>query len=245
MNKYNPTAFKPIDYLQHAHSILPRKDSPTATFEALLPETQGQYYQPQRKEKEDAKQEQLNIIRNRETIQAAIRDRDASDKEIALITTRQAERKRTKGLGLKKSTTVGDLTKTKYNMRYESEPEDPNETRRNNKYEEAQMRYESDPDPNETWRDSYSKGGRGTNLHSLGRGTNLHSLGRGTNLHSLGRRRTRTTKRRRTKQKKIKTKRRRTKSTRKKRKRPRRSPSKARLLSRPAAPLARSTTRRR
>jgi hypothetical protein len=231
MSNQNPFTFKSI-----AFPATSRKSSPTSTFEALLPETQGQYYQPQRKEKEDATQEQLDLIKNRKTIQDALNARDKADKEIALITARQAERKRTKGLGLKKSTTVGDLTKYKYNMRYESEPEDPNKTRLNNKYEEAQMRYESDPDPNETWRDSYSKGGRGTNLHSLGRGTNLHSLGR---------RRTRTTKRRRTKQKKIKTKRRRTKPTRKKRKRPRRSPSKARLLSRPAAPLARSTTRRR
>jgi len=207
-----------------AFPTTPRKGSPTATFEALLPETQEQYYQPQRKEKEDAKQEQLNLIKNRKTIQAALNARDKADEEIALITARQAERKRTKELGLKKSTTVGDLTK--YNIRYESKPEDPNEIRLNNKYEEAQMRYESDPDPNETWRDSERHGGRGTNLHSLGRGTNLHSLGRGTNLHSLGRgtnlhslgrRRTRTTKRRRTKQKK--TKRRRTKSTRKKRRR--------------------------
>jgi hypothetical protein len=184
MNKSKPAAFKPIDYLQHAPPI-PRKHSPTATFEALLPETQGQYYQPQRKEKEDAKQEQLDLIKNRKMIQDALNARDKADEEIALITARQAERKRTKGLG--------------YNMRYESEPEDPNKTRLNNKYEEAQMRYESDPDPNETWRDSYSKGGRGTNLHSLGR------------------RRTRTTKRRQTKKKK--TKRRRTKSTRKKRRR--------------------------
>jgi hypothetical protein len=205
MNKSKPAAFKPIDYLQHAPPI-PRKHSPTATFEALLPETQGQYYQPQRKEKEDAKQEQLDLIKNRKMIQDALNARDKADEEIALITARQAERKRTKGLGLKKSTTVGDLNK--YNMRYESKPEDPNKTRLNNKYEEAQMRYESDPDPNETWRDSYSKGGRGTNLHSLGRGTNLHSLGR---------RRTRTTKRRQTKKKN--TKRRRTKSTRKKRRR--------------------------
>jgi hypothetical protein len=180
MSNQNPFTFKSI-----AFPATSRKSSPTSTFEALLPETQGQYYQPQRKEKEDATQEQLDLIKNRKTIQDALNARDKADKEIALITARQAERKRTKGLGLKKSTTVGDLNK--YNMRYESKPEDPNKTRLNNKYEEAQMRYESDPDPNETWRDSYSKGGRGTNLHSLGRGTNLHSLGRGTNLHSLGR----------------------------------------------------------
>ena len=227
MNKYRPTAFKSINYLQHAHPM-PRKGSPTNTFEALLPETQEKYYQPQRKEKEDAKQAQLqaqlDIIKKRKTIQAALNTRDKANETIALITARQDERKRTKGLGLKKSTTVSDLTK--YNMRYESADPDPNDIRLNNKYEEAQMRYESDPDPNKTWRDSERHGGRGTNLHSLGRGTNLHSLGRGTNLHSLGRRRTRSTKRRRTKQKK--TKRRRTKSTRKKRRRPRRSPSKAR-----------------
>jgi hypothetical protein len=207
-----------------AFPTTPRKGSPTATFEALLPETQEQYYQQERREKEDAKQEQLDLIKNRKTIQDALNARDKADEVIALLTARQAERKRAKGLGLKKSTTVSDLTK--YNMRYESADPDPNDIRLNNKYEEAQMRYEEDPDPNKTWRDSERHGGRGTNLHSLGRGTNLHSLGRGTNLHSLGRRRTRTTKRRRTKQKK--TKRRRNKSTRKKRRRPRRSPSKAR-----------------
>ena len=193
MNKYRPTAFKSINYLQHAHPM-PRKGSPTNTFEALLPETQEKYYQPQRKEKEDAKQAQLqaqlDIIKKRKTIQAALNTIDKADEKIALITARQAERKRTKELGLKKSMTMSDLTK-----------------------------YEEDPDPNKTWVDSERHGGRGTNLHSLGRGTNLHSLGRGTNLHSLGRRRTRTTKRRRTKQKKTKI--RRTKSTRKKRRRPR------------------------
>ena len=209
MNIYRPTAFKSINYLQHAHPM-PRKGSPTNTFEALLPETQEKYYQPQRKEKEDAKQAQLqaqlDIIKKRKTIQAALNTIDKADEKIALITARQDERKRTKKLGLKKSTTVSDLTK--YNMRYESADPDPNDIRLNNKYEEAQMRYEADPDPNKTWRDSERHGGRGTNLHSLGRGTNLHSLTR---------RRTRATKRRRTKQKKTKTKRRRTKSTRKKR----------------------------
>ena len=141
MNKYRPTAFKSIDYLQHARTM-PSKRSPTTTFESLLPETQEQYYQPQRKEKADAKQAQLDLIKKRETIQAALNARDKADEEIALITARQVERKRTKGLGLKKSMTMSDLTK------YSND---------------------EDPDPNKTWRDSERHGGRGTNLHSLTR----------------------------------------------------------------------------
>lgn len=174
MNKYSPTAFRSIDYLQHAQTM-PSRRSPTTTFESLLPETQEKYYQPQRKEKEDAKQAQLDLIKKRETIQAALNARDKADEEIALITARQVERKRTKGLGLKKSMTMSDLTK------YSND---------------------EDPDPNKTWRDSERHGGRGTNLHSLGRGTNLHSLTR-RRTRATKRRRTKQkktkTKRRRTK----------------------------------------------
>ena len=166
MSKRRSPTFSSIAF-QHGQTV-PRKTSPTTTFESLLPETQQKYYQPQRKEKEDAKQEQLYLIKNRKRIQAALNARDKADEEIAHLKASIAERESIRGL--KKSTTMSDLTK------YNEDKEDP--------------------DPNETWRDSERRGGRGTNRHSLGR------------------RRTRTTKKRRTKQKK--TKRRKTKSTRKK-----------------------------